>query len=88
MTPLRKQIVDLARKYDGAIMSEMDSMMFRGTVGSLDDTLYDSEVFSLLSGFREPVFSISAKSRRKNLVQVHVAEDLTITVTPAPASKS
>lgn len=68
-------------------MTEMDSMMFRGTVGSLDDTLYDSEVYSLLSGFPEPVYSVSAKSRRKNLVQVRVAEDLTITVSPAPTSK-
>lgn len=91
MTPLRKKIIALARKFDSKIVTESDAMWLRATLGSMDDTLTDEEVWSFLSRMaegREPEIVISATAPKKGLVKVHVDKDLNVTVVPAPFSKS
>ena len=91
MTPLRKKIIALARKFDGAIMTEFQVMDLRGTIGSMDDTLTDEEVLMFLEHLasgREYDMLISATKPSKKLVKVNVDKDLKITVSPAPFSKS
>lgn len=91
MTPLRKKIVALARKFDGAVMTEFQVMDLRGTIGSMDDTLTDEEVLMFLEHLasgREYDMLISAQKPSKKLVKVHVDKDLKISVSPAPFSKS
>ena len=91
MTPIRKKIIALARKFDGAIMTEFQVMDLRGTIGSMDDTLTDEEVLMFLEHLasgREYDVLISAKKPSKKLVKVNVSEDLKITVSPAPFSRS
>lgn len=91
MTPLRKKIIAMARKFDGAIMTEFQVMDLRGTIGSMDDTLTDDEVLMFLEHLasgREYDMLISGQKPSKKLVKVHVDKDLKGSVSPAPFSKS
>jgi hypothetical protein len=91
MTPLRKKIVALARKFDGAIMTEFQVMDLRSTLNSMDDTLDDDEVLMFLEHLaqgKEYDVLISGTAPSKKLVKVHVDKDLKVTVSPAPFSKS
>src|SRR5262245_39306636 len=49
MTPLRKKILALARKFDGTYMTADQAMWLSSTMGSMDDTLTDDEVWMFLS---------------------------------------
>jgi hypothetical protein len=63
MTPLRKKILTLGRKYDSQIMTVEQAMSLQGTLNSMDDTLTDEEVWMFLSMFaegREPDIVIRA----------------------------
>lgn len=91
MTPLRKKIIALARKFDGSIMTGFQVMDLKSTLGSMDDTLTDEEIYSLLSHLaagRGPDMVISAIPMDKRLMKVHVDENLRVTVSPPPFSKS
>jgi hypothetical protein len=66
MTPLRKKILTLGRKYDGQIMTAEQAMSLQGTLNSMDDTLTDDEVWMFLSMFaegRDPISSSGRTSR-------------------------
>ena len=91
MTPLREKIATLARKFDGSIMTAFQSMDLDSTLNSLDDTLSDQEVYSLLTHFaagKGPDIVISPVAPSKKLVKVHVSKDLQVTTSPAPFSES
>jgi len=91
MTPLRKKILTLARRYDGAILTVDQAMDLSGTMNSMDDTLTDEEVWMFLSMFaegREPEIVITAMKPNKRLVKVNVDKDGKVTTSAAPFSKS
>jgi hypothetical protein len=91
MTPLRKRILALARRFNGAIMTADQVMELRATLGSMDDTLSDDEVFMFLSHLAEgrpPEIMISALPRNSRLVKVHVDNELKVTTSAAPFSRS
>ena len=93
MTPLRKKILALARKYDGALMTMNQLMDFKSTMNSMDDTLTDKEVWSLLSRFHEtkgapPEFCFPPLKPNNRLVKVSVAPDGKVTSSPSPFSES
>lgn len=90
-TPIRKKIRALAKKFDGAIMTEFQVMDLRGTLGSVDDTLTDEEVLMFLEHLasgKEYDVLISGSKPSKALVKVHVDKDLRVSTSPAPFSKS
>lgn len=91
MTPLRKKILSLAQQFDGQIMSAPDAMMLQSTMGSMDDTLDDNEVYMFLKNQAEgeaPLMSISQGPPDNRLVQVKVSKEGRVTVSPPPFSKS
>jgi hypothetical protein len=91
MTPLRKKILALARKFDGKYMTVDQAMMLDSTMGSMDDTLTDDEVWMFLSriaGNIEPEIVISATKPDKRLVKVRVDKNGKVTTTRAPFSDS
>jgi hypothetical protein len=91
MTPLRKKIIALARKFDGAILTGFQVLDLQSTLNSLDDTLTDEEVYSLLLHLSEgkpPDILISATPPSTRLVKVRVDKDLRVTAVPAPFSRS
>ena len=91
MTPLRRKIATLARKFDGTIMTGFQAMDFASTLNSLDDTLSEEEVYSLLTHFaagKGPEMLISAVAPSKKLMKVHVDKNLRVTTSPAPFSES
>ena len=66
-------------------------MELRATLGSMDDTLSDDEVFMFLSHLAEgraPEVVISALPRNSRLVKVHVGKDLKVTTSASPFSRS
>ena len=91
MTELRKKILALARKFDGRIMTADQSLWLRATLGSMDDTLTDEEVWSFLCGCEDglgPEIVISAQPPDMELVKVSVSKAGKVTVSPAPFSRS
>jgi hypothetical protein len=91
MTPLRKKILTLARKYDGQIMTADQAMSLQGTMNSMDDTLTDDEVWMFLRMFaegREPDIVITAMEPDNRLVKVCIDEKGQISVEPAGFSRS
>ena len=91
MTPLRKKIIVLARKFDGAILTAFQVLDLESTLNSLDDTLTDEEVYSLLSHLSEGRphdILISGTPPDQRLMKVHVDKDLKVTTSPAPFSRS
>ena len=91
MTPLRKKIIALARKFDGAILTAFQVLDLQSTLNSLDDTLTDEEVYSLLSHLSEGRphdILISATPPDQRLLKVHVDKDLHVSTSPAPFSRS
>ena len=91
MTPLREKILKLARTFDGQIMSANDAMMLKSTMGSMDDTLTDDEVYMFLKSQAEgeaPLMSISATPPDNRLVKVNVSAKGEVTVSAPPFSRS
>ena len=91
ITPIRKKIIALARKFDGAILTGFQVLDLQSTLNSLDDTLTDEEVLSLLTYLyegRAPDILISGSPPDQRLFKVNVSQDLTVTKSPAPFSRS
>jgi hypothetical protein len=91
MTPLRKKILTLGRKYDGQIMTVEQAMSLQGTLNSMDDTLTDEEVWMFLSMFaegREPDIVIRADEPDKRLVKVQVDEKGQVSIVHSGFSRS
>jgi hypothetical protein len=91
MTPLRKKILALARKFDGTYMTADKAMMLNSTMGSMDDTLTDEEVWMFLSRLADnidPEVVISAMKPDNRLVKVRVDKKGNVTTTRAPFSES
>jgi hypothetical protein len=91
MTPLRKKILALARKLDGAIVTADQAMMLSSTMGSMDDTLTDDEVWMFLSRIAnniEPDIVISPTKPDKRLVKVNVDKNGKVSISRPPFSKS
>jgi hypothetical protein len=91
MTPLRKKILALARKFDGAYMTADQAMMLSSTMGSMDDTLTDDEVWMFLSNIAnniEPTIVISATKPDRRLVKVSVDKNGNVTTSQPPFSQS
>ena len=91
ITPIRKKIIALARKFDGAILTGFQVLDLQSTLNSLDDTLTDEEVLSLLTHLyegRAPDILISGSPPDKRLFKVNVSKDLEVTRSPAPFSRS
>jgi hypothetical protein len=87
MTPLRRKILALARKYDGAIMTVNQAMNLESTMGSMDDTLTDDEVWMFLSLFAQNHDTVPL-TKSKKLVKVNVDKQGKVTTSPAPFSQS
>jgi hypothetical protein len=87
MTPLRKKILALARKYDGAIMTMNQAMNLESTMGSMDDSLTDDEVWMFLSLFAQNHDTVSL-TKSKKLVKINVDKDGKVTRSPLPFSQS
>ena len=91
MTPLRKKILTLGRKYDGQIMTAEQAMSLQGTLNSMDDTLTDDEVWMFLSMFaegRDPDIVIRADEPDKRLVKVRVDEKGQVSIVSPGFSRS
>jgi hypothetical protein len=91
MTPLRKKILTLARKFDGTYLTADKAMMLSSTMGSIDDTLTDEEVWMFLSRIADnidPEIVISALKPDGRLVKVHVDKNGQVTTSRPPFSRS
>jgi len=91
MTPLRKKILALGRKYDGQIMTVEQAQSLQGTLGSMDDTLTDDEVWMFLKLFaegREPDIVIRADEPDNRLVKVRVDEKGQVSIAAPGFSQS
>ena len=87
MTPLRKKILALARKYDGAIMTMNQAMNLESTMGSMDDSLTDDEVWMFLSLVAQNHDTVSL-TKSKTLVKINADKDGKVTRSPVPFSQS
>ena len=91
MTPLRKKILALARKYDGQLMTADQAMWLQGTMNSLDDTLDEEEAWRFLQSFarnKDPEIVISATPPDQRLVKVSVDENGQVSVGKSGFSSS